>query len=1155
MDTIKIQIDTNAEQASKSFEELGNNFKKVDDGAKDLRKEIKELKGELFKLTPGTKEYAKALQELGGKMNQLGDTTQELRVATGGLDTVFETTTRATASLAGGFTAAMGVVSLFGGDTEELAKTFVKLQAAMSIMKGLKEFAAFFKLTDRAIISMKAYGAQLGTATAENSAFAGAVTASTTAVGTQTTITSAHTAAQTKAVVTTSKMTEEVIANTAAVNKNSFAAFGLTEADRELARLYWTYIKELELSNAGLSQAALHEMALAKAVAAHEAALASSAGTKAANAAASTVLSGAETVEAASETASAAASDVDTAAKAANTAATGANTAATELNTAANVKNTASTVAGSSAIKKSFPILGVVKERLLAVKSVLAGVSATTWVVIGAIGAVIGFMTHLAKESKKVQEQFEETDKVQRMLSDDMDTLTSKQENLDKSFNKLINDYQKLGASQKVINKLTYAHYEALRKQAKATYDAEIELAKFYSTSSSTSEEWKKHNDLAEEAVKLLKQYEGLLNDLNAIGVPDWMLKLNDAQEQFTRQIERAVNRGAMTEGEGFRKQIDKTQKEIDEFNEMLDDWYSGDFERIQKANEKAFKMGLALSESDNIDVQRDILDQRLKLYTKKYEDYQDRMHRTATQTFTSNQKKSNELLLKQFSIFDTELDKLYKEYSDRMEAFSSLVKDSDVSDETAKARLLQWQTDFKKGLDTYVKAQKDAASKLELTKADFALFVSTIESKVNEFDKFMINSAFPFPPEIHENVQRMQQEMVQEASTFVRLNENITKLVKEGKITTAEYNEWLVDYINKYQNIVAQNAINGKDIIDSVLDSMDVTEEEKESLREFWSELFDFSNILPPDAAKAIEDSVTGMIDKQLSNIENQYETRMGLFESYWADKTSSWLQGGTDTSYWGDSASATYQKMQQQADDLYKLLHKEYEQEIQLLQEKMGLLDENSEAYAQYFAKLQELRQADADAQAAQETASLANMRQYGQNVMEMTGKFTDSISGLAGAMGSYYAEQAEQAKEMYGENSEEYKKYLKKEGNMKIAQVWTDAATGIMSAWATSEALGPIAGPILAAIQTATLLATATASTMQIKRQTNANASGGSSTANVGQLTDRVIMADAQNTDQTAQLNAQYNQGNMRVYVTQNDIENANNENRVAVTSNKF
>ena len=61
MDNIKITIDTNAEQASKSFEDLAKSFNDVGNQAVDLRKEIRAMKTEIFKLTPGTKEYTEAL--------------------------------------------------------------------------------------------------------------------------------------------------------------------------------------------------------------------------------------------------------------------------------------------------------------------------------------------------------------------------------------------------------------------------------------------------------------------------------------------------------------------------------------------------------------------------------------------------------------------------------------------------------------------------------------------------------------------------------------------------------------------------------------------------------------------------------------------------------------------------------------------------------------------------------------------------------------------------------------------------------------------------------------------------------------------------------------------------------------------------------------
>jgi hypothetical protein len=295
-------------------------------------------------------------------------------------------------------------------------------------------------------------------------------------------------------------------------------------------------------------------------------------------------------------------------------------------------------------------------------------------------------------------------------------------------------------------------------------------------------------------------------------------------------------------------------------------------------------------------------------------------------------------------------------------------------------------------------------------------------------------------------------------------------------------------------------------------------------------------------------------MIDNELDVMEDKLSNakeRLDLSNEY---KNLSWIEGGKETSYWGDSPWKTLSKLQEQAEATHNLLHSEYTKEMQFLKDKMKLLDEDTEAYRQYEITLDQLRQADLDAQAAYEAESLANARQHGQNVIAVSQEFLGSIGNLASAMGNYYAEQAEQAKETYGESSEEYRKYIEKEGDMKIAQVWSDAAMGIMTAWATSESLGPILGPVMAAIQTAALIATATASTQQIRRQTKSTASG-NAPANVGQLTDRVIMADAQRTDQTAQLNAQYNQGATRVYVTQGDIQDANNENRVAVTQNKF
>ena len=157
MDTIRITIESNAEQAAKTFEQLADAFNDTDNSAKDLRKEIKGLKDDIYKLTPGTEEYTNKVIELGAKMNTLGDIQRDLKASSGDLGDVFSTTTKAVSSMASGFQAAAGIVTLFGGDNEDLKKTFIQLQSVMAIAQGLSGFAGFKKATETASASMKAF--------------------------------------------------------------------------------------------------------------------------------------------------------------------------------------------------------------------------------------------------------------------------------------------------------------------------------------------------------------------------------------------------------------------------------------------------------------------------------------------------------------------------------------------------------------------------------------------------------------------------------------------------------------------------------------------------------------------------------------------------------------------------------------------------------------------------------------------------------------------------------------------------------------------------------------------------------------------------------------------------------------------------------------
>lgn len=978
MDNIKIIIDTNAEEAAKSFEDLSNSLNNTENEAVDLRKQIKGLKDELYTLTPGTEEYAEVLQELGGKMDQLKDTQEELRVATGGLDQVFQATTNATATMASGFTAISGVMALFGGNSEDLQKTFVKLQAVMAIMNGLKGFAGFGKETRKASTSLKAYINQtlIATkATQQQASATGKLATTETLASRSTNLLSSGFKKLTAAIISNpigallTVVTSLVAVFTLLGDKiNKTTSYLQIFGDEQRKGLSTTksYSEQLSiqdqkmedyynmLKTIGVSEEDIHQQRI-------------------------------------------------------------------------------------DDKKKELEALEAEKSELEKTKKYWEEYG--TW----EYKLISSFFPSLNAKLKETNEKIEDIDKTIEGINDEVDILESKPlppdswSNLNSQLKDLDNEF-KVKIAGGLADQGDY-----IKAQIKVYQDAKNEL-------------WE------------------------TVGA-----------------------------GHHAHSQIKGATEDERRENKRLSTLYAASLASLQVELD-AYDAGI---EKKNRDAAQKLADQLKNNYDNLIKDVTDEA-KIIKEKWNSV---LNSLELEGFTIFPKE------ERSGRM-----------------SAQVLRFTNDIDSYLDTWRKLAQKAYDEGKISEEllnDFNSSVNGIkEYLVKELDiKFDTNA-------ISEPVRQFGENLQKSISELKLDNEKMKEALSTGLISQEEYRSWIALKFKKYQEITAQEIETSNPIEQAFITAS--------------------KQILPPEVKTQIEndvkayyDEIVKQIDKAYDILEDEYNNRIigsrKMLENKWEDEMRSWLEGGANTSYWGDSAGTTLSKMQQQAEELYNSLHEEYTREMQLLQEKMSLLDENSEAYANYFKKLDELRQADADAQAAYDAATIANTRQYNQDVLQLHVELADSLSGLAGAMGSYYAEQKEWARDTYGENSKEYEKYLKREGAMKIAQVWTDAAAGIMTAWATSEQLGPIAGPIMAAIQTAALMATATASTLQIKRQTKTNASGGE--ANVTGITDRVIFGQEQNADQRAQLNADYNQGATRVFVVESDINDAQNKSRTAVVNNKF
>lgn len=974
MDNIKITIETNAEQASKSFEDLAKSFNDTDTQAIDLRKQIKALKAELYTLTPGTEEYGRVLQDLGAKMNQLSDTQQELRVSTGGLDTVFQSTTQATATMASGFQAVSGVMALFGGDADELQKTFVKLQAIMSITTGLKGFAAFGKMTKRASISLKAYINQVRLA---------------------------RTATQQQATATTTLATAEGAA--------SGAALGLSGA----------------------------------------------------------------------------------------------------------------------------------------IKSVTAAIAANPiGAVLVAITAAITAITHFVGAAKEAREQTEKYNDVLEKSKGTHKTFIEQLEEANKVTDRRISRLKALGTSEEELNKIRKESLELTASQLrhqKQILESNIELHKSNTKMAESLEKWASELD---EVNSKLKDTQDELNGMQDVKLPDFVSSFNTAFSALDKNLSRQVTAGIITESQKIRQEIEAYKDEIENLQKTL--------------NDAKIKRDLPLN-SPSVNTELDAIITDVTVTISRYQTAINNLNESlkdqgakAVKTSRDELNKMTDNLSKAFEEFKTKLES-------ELDIYGSLERA--LGKDTAQARMSgvinSWRYSF---TEMTTKIIQEAKKSGKLLNGDMNKLMNQIGKYQEKYYEILNDKNFDFggwPP----GVELMEIRLKALSNDFTEMNSTLSNQLKEGTITMEEYSKWVTKAMEKFIEDRTKMLSEAKDTIKYSLAEMDITDDEKERLKAQWTELFNFSaELLPPDEAKKINDAIGNALQMQLDIIEREYSEKMSDFNAKLQEEATGWMKGKSDAgiffhNYFGDSPTKQLRDAQDYAQSMYKILYDEYTAELELIKAKMSLLDENSDAYKTYAEKIKQIESDLATAESEYQAAQIENIKEHGQRVTEIAGQFGDAIGGLASAMGSYYAEQAEWAKETYGENSAEYQKYLKKEGNMKIAQVWTDFATGVMTAWATSEQLGPIAGPIMAAIQTAALTATAIASTAQIKRQTKASNNGGASTANVGQLTDRVIMADAQRADQTAELNAKYNQGATRVYVTQGDIQDANNDNRVAVTQNRF
>lgn len=153
--------------------QVANAQEEVIKGQTSLRTQLRANQQALAQLAlagkQNTEEYKKLRDEAGKLKDAISDAAAEISQAgsdTRGLDKAL----RATNVLVGGFAAVQGATALFGKESENLQKTLLKVNAAMSILAGLQQIQEELNRKDSIFTSAAAkaklaYAAAVGTAT------------------------------------------------------------------------------------------------------------------------------------------------------------------------------------------------------------------------------------------------------------------------------------------------------------------------------------------------------------------------------------------------------------------------------------------------------------------------------------------------------------------------------------------------------------------------------------------------------------------------------------------------------------------------------------------------------------------------------------------------------------------------------------------------------------------------------------------------------------------------------------------------------------------------------------------------------------------------------------------------------------------------------
>lgn len=166
--------------------------------------------------------------------------------------------------------------------------------------------------------------------------------------------------------------------------------------------------------------------------------------------------------------------------------------------------------------------------------------------------------------------------------------------------------------------------------------------------------------------------------------------------------------------------------------------------------------------------------------------------------------------------------------------------------------------------------------------------------------------------------------------------------------------------------------------------------------------------------------------------------------------------------------------------------------------------------------------------------------------QESVAMYQSYSGAVTGLLGSLA-----------DMYESDTNASQREQRKAKNLRIAGATIDMLSGVVTAIAQAQQLGPIAGPIMAAINSAAVIAAGTANINKIKSQQVSTSSSGSSTPAVVNAPAVVPSVNEVRNITSDREEERLNQmaGDQRVYILSSDLEADRDQRRVQIAETTF